>query len=78
MRQGGLIITAGRVRWMIILTNTIIERRGVQNTVLKPPTLGNRGQIKTAIMQRARRTSPGSPADICPGFVDIGLISVSQ
>lgn len=71
MRYGDLILTAECVRSMLNLMNkAAIECHRLQNTFRKPPTLGIRGQLQTAVTERVRRASPDLPAAICPGFAD--------
>ena len=79
MRQGGLIPAAGRVR---------SKKKKRKNETRNPAALKTRHEIHsspvTATTSRRRATKhvprvcPYSPASIDPGFVDIGLVELSQ
>ena len=81
MRQGGLILAAGRVR-------SKKKKRGKKNTEKKsaPPKTHHEIHSSPATASNSRpharkhvpRVSPYSLASIDPGFVEIGLVQLSQ
>ena len=81
MRQGGLILAADRVR-------SKEKKRGKKKSVAPEIHHENHHEIHsspaTATTSRRRatkhvpRVSPYSPASIDPGFVEIGLVQLSQ
>ena len=80
MRQGGLVLAAGRVRSKKKKTKTKNEKKSA------PPKTHHEihSSPATATTSRRRatkhvpRVSPYSPASIDPGFVEIGLVQLSQ
>ena len=81
MRQSGLILAAGRVR------SKKKQKTNKKNTEKSAPPKTHHeihGSHPTASNSRRRarkhvpRVSPYSPASIDPGFVDIGLVRLSQ
>ena len=78
MRQGGLILTAGRVR-----SKNKNEKKTRNPAALKshhethsnPTTVTTSRQRATNDVPRVR---PYSPAFIDPGFLEIGLVHLSQ
>ena len=79
MRQGDLILTAGSVRSKKKKKkkNTKKSRR-IQNTPRNPQQPGDRDHLEMACHEHVPRVSPYSPASIDPGFVEIGLVQLSQ
>ena len=85
MKQDGLILAAGRVRSK---KKKIEEKKSkkkkhrkifpTQNTPRNPQQPGHRVQLETACDEHAPRVSPFSPDSIDPGFVEIGLVQLSQ
>ena len=79
MRQGGLILAAGRVR----LKGKKIERKHEKSV---PPKTHHEIHSSPATVTTSRRratkhvsrVSPYSPDSIDPGFVEIGLVQLSQ
>ena len=81
MRQGGLILAAGRVR----SRKKNIEKEKSTKKNARPKTHHEiYSSPATATTSRRRATkhvprlSPYSPASIDPGFVEIGLVQLSQ
>ena len=80
MRQGGLILAAGRVRSK---KNKVEKKNTKKSAPLKTHHEINRNPT-TATPSRRRATKPVprvssySPASRDPGFVDIGLVQLSQ
>ena len=80
MRQGGLILAAGRVRSKKnkIYKKAIEKKRPTENTQRNPQPSGDRDQLETARGETSpTRYSPYLPASIDPGFVEIGLVQLS-
>ena len=81
MRQGGLILAAGRVRSK--KTNTEKKNTGKKSA---PPKIHHEIHSRPATASNSRpharkhvpRVSPYSPASIDPGFVEIGLSQLSN
>ena len=78
MRQGGLILTAGRVR-------SKKKKRQQRRNPAAPKThheIHSSSATATTSRRRAKkhvpRVSPYSPASIDRGFVEIGLVQLSQ
>ena len=81
MRQGGLILAAGRVR------SRKKKKRGKKNSIDSAPPKTHHeihSSPATATTSRRRaseqipRVSPYAHASIDPGFVEIGLVQLSQ
>ena len=49
-----------------------------QNTPRNSQQLGDRDHLETAFDEHVPRVRPHSPASIDPGFVEIGLVKLSQ
>ena len=52
--------------------------RPTQNTPRQPQQPGDRDHLETARENPVAHVSPYSPASIDPGFVEIGLVQLSQ
>ena len=81
MRQGGLILAAGRVR----SKKQISQKKNIRKKSAPPKThheIHSRPATATISGRRAAkhvpRVSPHSPASIYPGFVEIGPVQLSQ
>ena len=81
MRQGGLILAAGRVR----SKKKKIEKKNTEKKSASPKThheIHSSPATASNSRQHARkhvpRVSPYSPASIDLGFVEIGLVQLSQ
>ena len=80
MRQGGLVLAAGRVR----SKEKKIEKKTHEKIRLTQTHYEIHSNPATATTSRQRATkhvphvSPYSPASIDPGFVEIGLAQLSQ
>ena len=72
MRQGGLILAAGRVR-----SKNKKKIRPTQNTPRNLQQPGDRDHLETA-RRNTSHVSSYSFASIDPGFVEIGLVQLSQ
>ena len=78
MRQGGLVLAAGRVR------SKKKKRKKKRNPAAPKTHHEIHSSPATATTSRRRatkhvpRVSPYSPASIDPGFVEIGLVQLSQ
>ena len=82
MRQGGLILAAGRVR------SNKTKNRKKKKTQKNPAPLKTHHEIhsspsiattlKRLAAKHVSRVSPYSPASIDPAFVEIGLVQLSQ
>ena len=82
MRQGGLILAAGRVRskkkkkWG---KKKIMKKSASPKThyeIYRNPATATNSRRRAT--KHAPRVSPYSPASIDPGFVEIGLVQLSQ
>ena len=78
MRQGGLVLAAGRVR----STKKKLEKKEKIRPTQNTPRIHGSPATATTSRRRATkhvpRVSPYSPASIDPGFVQIGLVQLSQ
>ena len=78
MRQGGLVLAAGRVR------SKKKKRKKKRNPAAPKTHHEIHSSPATATTSRRRatkhvpRVSPYSPASIDPGFVEVGLVQLSQ
>ena len=80
MRQCGLILAAGRARSKKKKNEKKTRKKihPIQNTRRNPQQPGDRVQLETTCEEHVPRVSPYSPASIDPGFVEIGLVHLSQ
>ena len=78
MRQGVLILAAGRVRSGKKKLKKSSKSRRTQNIPRNPQQPGDRNQLETACDDHVPRVSPYFPDSVDPGFVQIGLVQLSQ
>ena len=80
MRQGGLILTAGRVRSKKKQNRQKTRKKSAppktHNEIHSHPATANNSRRRAA--KHVPRVSPYSPASMNPGFVEIGLEQLSQ
>ena len=81
MKQGGLILAAGRVR----SKKKKIEKKKITEKSAPPKThheihssLATACNSRRHAMEHVPCVSPYSPASIDPGFVEVGLVQLSQ
>ena len=75
MRQGSLILAAGRVCSNKKRKQNTKSRR-TQNTPRNPQQPGDHDHFETTCDETLPRISPYSPASIDPGFVEIGIVQL--
>ena len=80
MMQGGLVLAARRVRSKEEKTNKKNEKNPPHRNHTTKPASAQRPQTTSRQLttKRVPRVSPYSPASIDPGFVEIGLVQLSQ
>ena len=81
MRQGGIILAAGRVR----SKKKKIEKKNTEKKSTPPKTHheihsspATASNSRRHARKRVPRVSPYSPASIDPGFVEIGVVQLSD